>query len=176
MKPFDFCPACATRLDWDSGASEGGHCRGCDRDWYRNSAPTAGAAVVRDGKVLVTQRAVDPFKGKWDIPGGFLSAGEEPIEGLRRELREELGIEVEVSVTDCVSMVPHPYGPEGDYVLALGFLARFASGDPVAADDVGDFRWIDASELAAVDFAWEHDRELVRKALDRAEEDDDGRP
>lgn len=176
MKPFDFCPSCATRLEWDPEASEGGHCPGCDRDWYRNSAPTAGAAIVLDGKVLVTRRAIEPFKGSWDVPGGFLSVGEEPIAGLRRELREELGIEVEVSVTDCVSMVPHPYGSEGDYVLALGFLARFASGEPRAADDVADFRWVDASEVDALDFAWEHDRDLVRRALELAKEDDHGRP
>lgn len=176
MKPFDYCPSCATPLEWDSGASAGGHCPGCGRDWYRNSAPTAGAAVVHDGKVLVTQRGIDPFKGSWDVPGGFLSAGEEPIDGLRRELREELGIEIEVSVTDCVSMVPHPYGPEGDYVLALGFLARFAAGEARAADDVADFRWIDASEIDSVDFAWEHDRDLVRTALELAEEEADGGP
>lgn len=131
--------------------------------------------MVRDGKVLVTQRAIEPEKGRWDVPGGFLSAGEEPIDGLKRELREELGIEVDVSVTDCVSMVPHPYGPEGDYVLALGFLARLDSGEPAAADDVGDFRWVDGVELEELDFAWDHDRELARKALVRAKETSDGR-
>ena len=169
MKPFDLCPACGGRLDW-SDEEKGGHCPACGRSWYRNSAPTVGAAVVRDGKALVTQRGVEPEKGRWDVPGGFLGPGEEPIEGLRRELREELGIEVEVSVDDCVSMVPHTYGPEGDYVLALGFLARFAAGDPKAADDVADFRWIDAAEVGSVDFAWEHDRELIRKALERQRE------
>lgn len=176
MKPFDFCPACATRLGWEDDETSGGRCGHCGRTWYRNSAPTAGAAVVRDGKVLVTQRGIEPEKGRWDVPGGFLSAGEEPIEGLKRELREELGIEVDVSVADCVSMVPHPYGSEGDYVLALGFLARFSSGDPAAADDVADFRWVDAAELEGLDFAWEHDRELARKALSRAKEMSDGRP
>lgn len=123
---------------------------------------------MRDHRALVTRRGIEPEKGRWDVPGGFLGTGEEPIEGLRRELREELGIEVDVAVTDCVSMVPHPYGPEGDFVLALGFLARFRSGDPRAADDVAEFRWVDAPELDALEFAWEHDRELVRKALDRA--------
>lgn len=164
MKPFHFCPACAGRLSWGD-EDEGGRCGNCGRSWYRNSAPTAGAAVVRDGKALVTRRAIEPEKGRWDVPGGFLSAGEDPIAGLRRELREELDIEVEVTVEDCLSMVPHTYGDEGDYVLALGFLARFVSGEPRAADDVADFRWVDATEIEALDFAWEHDRDLVRKAL-----------
>ena len=173
MKPFDFCPSCATGLSWSEGQAR---CSGCSRTWYRNSAPTAGAAIVKDGKVLVTLRGVEPEKGRWDIPGGFLSEGEEPIEGLRRELREELGVEIDVSVEDCVSMVPHRYGPEGDFVLALGFLARLKSGEPAAADDVAEFRWVTADEVDALDFAWEHDRDLVRKALKRAEEANDGRP
>lgn len=129
---------------------------------------------MRDGKALVTQRGVEPEKGRFDVPGGFLAAGEDPIEGLKRELREELGIEIEASVDDCVSMVPHTYGDEGDYVLAIGFLARLVSGDPVAADDVADFRWVDAAEVDALDFAWPHDRVLVLKALQRAKEETDG--
>lgn len=169
MKPFDFCPSCATRLEWRSDLIKGGQCPSCGRAWYRNSAPTAGAAIVRDDKVLVTQRAIEPEKGRWDVPGGFLAAGEAPIEGLRREIREELGIEVDVSVSDCVSMVPHTYGSEGDFVLALGFVAWLVSGEPEAADDVAAFRWIDRTEVDALDFAWEHDRDLVRGALDRAE-------
>jgi len=173
VKPFDFCPACAAALDPSSG--DGGRiCSSCRRTWYRNSAPTAGCAIVRDGKALVTQRGVEPEKGRYDIPGGFLGAGEEPIAGLKRELREELGIEVEATVEDCVSMVPHPYGPEGDYVLAIGFLARLVAGEPEAADDVAAYRWVDLDDLADLDFAWPHDRELVRKALLRAKEEADG--
>ncbi|MFP5351305.1 MAG: NUDIX hydrolase [Actinomycetota bacterium] len=161
------------------GASDhetGKKCPSCGRTWYRNSAPTAGCVIVRDGKALVTQRGVEPEKGRFDIPGGFLAAGEEPISGLKRELREELGVEVDASVEDCLSMVPHPYGPEGDYVLALGFVARLVSGEPRAADDVADFLWVDEDELEALDFAWPHDRELVRKALRRAKEGMDGGP
>lgn len=169
MKPFDFCPTCASPLrvaDAESGRS----CTSCGRTWYRNSAPTAGCAIVRDGKALVTRRAIEPEKGRYDVPGGFLSVGEEPIAGLKRELREELGVEIEASVEDCVSMVPHTYGDEGDYVLAIGFRARLVSGEPKAADDVADFRWVDLDDLDDLDFAWPHDRELVRKALKRAEE------
>lgn len=173
MKPFHFCPSCGSRLE--KGTDEGSRCPSCGRSWYRNSAPAAGAAVVRDGKALVTQRGISPEKGRFDVPGGFLAAGEGPVEGLKRELREELGVEIEVSVDDCVSIVPHVYGEEGDFVLALGFLARLVAGEPRAADDVADFLWIDPDELEGLDFAWEHDRDLVRKALQRAKEESDER-
>lgn len=103
------------------------------------------------------------------MPGGFLLPGEEPIEGLKREVKEELGVEIEVEVKDCVSMVPHEYGDEGDYVLSLGFVARLVSGEPSASDDVEEILWVSNQELDDLDFAWPHDRELIRQALSREE-------
>jgi 8-oxo-dGTP diphosphatase len=129
-------------------------------------APTAGAAIVKDGKALATVRARDPEKGRHDVPGGFLGPREHPIEGLKREVREELGIEIEAEVSDCISMVPHAYGMDDDWVLALGFRARWVSGEPAPADDVADIRWVTLDELDDLDFAWPHDRELLRKALE----------
>lgn len=164
MKPFRFCPACGASLA-DPGGDGGVRCESCDRSWYRNSAPTAGCAIVRDGRALVTVRAREPEKGRIDVPGGFLEAGEGVIEGLKREVREELGIDVEVDVDDCLSMVPHRYGPEGDWVLALGFRARAVTGDPVPNDDVAEIKWVTRDDLDGLDFAWPHDRELVAKAL-----------
>lgn len=166
MKPFKFCPSCGSGLR--SGRENGMKCPACGRSWYRNAAPAAGAAIVKDGKVLVTQRGIEPEKGRFDIPGGFVSAGEAPVEALKRELREELGLDIEVSVEDCISMVPHGYGPEDDHVLALGFVARWSAGEPKADDDVAAFRWVDLEELEELDFAWEHDRAVARQALLRA--------
>lgn len=167
MKPFVYCPACATELDRADGEG-GASCPSCGRVWYQDSSPTAGAAIVRDGRALVTQRAREPEKGKFDVPGGFLRAGEEPIEGLKREVSEELGVEIETGVEECISMVPHTYGPEGDFVLALGFRARLVSGDPSPADDVAACKWVTTEDLDGLDWAWPHDRELIRRALDDA--------
>jgi len=165
LKPFLFCPSCSSRLEGDANSERGSRCTACGRHWYRNSAPTAGAVIVRGGRALITERGVEPHKGRFDIPGGFLMAGEAPVDGLQRELKEELG-DVEVEVGPLMHMVPHDYGAEGDFVLALGFLARLVSGEPVAADDVASVRWIGPDEVDEVGFAWDHDRELVKKALE----------
>lgn len=169
MKPFHHCPSCGSKLG-DPGAHGGLKCTGCARTWHPPYSPTAGAAIVKEGRVLVTIRAREPNKGRFDIPGGFLNPGEDPITGLKREMREELGIEIEASLEDCLQMAPHKYGDEDDDTLALGFAARIVSGEPKASDDVADFRWVDRAELDGLDFAWEHDRALARKALDRKEE------
>ena len=144
--------------------SGGAKCPLCGRSWYRNSAPSVGAAIVQNGKALVTVRAREPEKGRIDLPGGFLEAGEHPVDGLVREAKEELGVEVEV-VGDPVLLATHTYGPDGEYVLAIGFRVRIVEGEPRATDDVAEIGWVSAAELDSLDFAWEHDREMVREAL-----------
>jgi ADP-ribose pyrophosphatase YjhB (NUDIX family) len=115
------------------------------------------------------------MKGRFDVPGGFLLPGEDPIEGLKREVREETGTEIDASIADCLQIVPHTYGDEGDYVLSIGFRARLISGEPKPDDDVADLRWVTEEELDDLDFAWDHDRDLIRKALQLEEKgDDDG--
>ena len=120
---------------------------------------------MRDGKALVTVRAGEPEKGRVDVPGGFVEVGEHPVEGLKREVREELGVEVEVE-EDPVMLATHTYGPDGIWVLAISFLARMVDGEPSPADDVAEIRWISAEDIDDIDFAWEHDHRLVRTALE----------
>lgn len=167
MKPFKFCPACGTELEAPD-PDGGGRCPRCTRSWYRNSAPTVGAAIVSDGRALVTVRGREPEKGRLDVPGGFLVAGEDPLSGLRREVKEELGVEIDVTESDFVQAIPHRYGSEGDFVLSLGFRARMVSGEPRAADDVEEIMWVSYPELDELDFAWPHDRRLLEKALKNA--------
>jgi len=123
-----------------------------------------GAAILDGDRALVTVRAREPHRGKVDVPGGFLEVGEHPVEGLKREVREELGLELEVDPMP-VLLAPHTYGPEGVWALAIGFRARVSEGVPQPADDVAEARWIGAEEVDGVDFAWEHDRGFVRAAL-----------
>jgi NADH pyrophosphatase NudC (nudix superfamily) len=163
-RPFKFCPTDGTKLK-QPGNDSGAKCPKCERTWYRNAAPTVGCVIVRDGKALITKRAREPEKGRFDIPGGFLEPDEDALKGLKREVTEELSIDIEVTIDDVAHMVPHRYGSDGDYVLAIGFIARSSKGDPKPADDVAEARWVSAEELDEIDFAWDHDKELVKKAL-----------
>ena len=165
-RPFKFCPADGTGLG-EPGNDSGAKCPECGRTWYHNSAPTVGAVIVEAGRALVTQRAREPEKDRFDIPGGFLQPDEDPVAGVKRELKEELGVDVELDLDDIVHIVPHEYGTDGDWVLAIGFIARSHSGEPTPGDDVADVRWVTHGELDSIDFAWDHDRELVMRALDR---------
>ncbi len=119
---------------------------------------------MRNGNALVTIRGREPEKGRIDLPGGFLEVGEHPVDGLVREAREELGVEIEVVGTPIL-LATHTYGPDDAYVLTIGFRARIVAGEPDPSDDVAKIRWISAKELDSLDFAWEHDRRLLRAAL-----------
>jgi ADP-ribose pyrophosphatase YjhB (NUDIX family) len=68
------------------------------------------------------------------LPGGFLKVGEHPVDGLARE---ELEVEVEVSEPP-VLLATHAYGPDVQYVLAIGFTAEIVGGDPDPSDDVAE--------------------------------------
>ena len=146
---WKLCPRCGSAL-----TNEGQHvsCASCGFVAYANSAPAVQALVVRDGRVLLARRDREPGEGKWDLPGGFLEEGEEPLAGLQRELREETGLEVE-SVAFLGAFV-EPYLDR--FVLGLTWKA-VAEGDAAAADDVAEVRWFAADELPSADeFAFPH--------------------
>jgi ADP-ribose pyrophosphatase YjhB (NUDIX family) len=163
-EPFRFCPADGTKLEAKGGESKGAACPTCGRSWYRSSAPAVGAAIVDGERVLVTVRGIEPEKGRLDLPGSFVEVDEHPRDALTREAQEELGVEVEVEERPMLLAV-HTYGARGEYVLAIGFCARIVSGEPDPADDVAEVRWVSKEEIDALDFAWEHDRRIARRAL-----------
>jgi ADP-ribose pyrophosphatase YjhB (NUDIX family) len=69
-------------------------CESCGHISYLNPKVVVGILPIRDGRVLLLRRAIEPRLGSWTCPGGFLEMGESVEEGARREAREELGIEV----------------------------------------------------------------------------------
>lgn len=164
-EPYRFCPADGTELAAKAAESRGASCPTCGRSWYRSSAPAVGAAIVDGDRVLVTVRGIEPEKGRFDLPGGFVEVEEHPRDALAREAWEELGVEVDVEESPMLLAV-HTYGPDGEYVLAIGFRVRIVSGEPSPADDVAGIRWVSKEEVDTLDFAWEHDRKIARLALE----------
>ncbi len=109
------------------------------------------------GRILLARRAFEPDAGLWDVPGGFLEEGEHPLDGLRRELAEETGLEAEPG--EFVGAYLDTYGdePEASAVLNLVWTAEIASGELVASDDVSELRWFAPDELPLEDelaFNW----------------------
>jgi 8-oxo-dGTP diphosphatase len=112
----------------------------------------AAAVIVEEGRVLLTQRkAGTHLAGAWEFPGGKVESGEDPREALRRELREEIGIEA--SVGEIVDVTFHRYEEADKAVLLLFFEAARAAGSPAPrAIDVAACKWAGVEELREEDF------------------------
>jgi 8-oxo-dGTP diphosphatase len=98
------CPACGARL----GLVTPVVCGACGAEHWRNAKPCAGGLVTRDGRLLLVRRAIDPWRGYWDIPGGFCEADEHPRETVTREVREEVGLDV--AITGMLGIWMDTYG------------------------------------------------------------------
>jgi 8-oxo-dGTP diphosphatase len=107
---------------------------------------------------------------KWEFPGGKVRRGESPEACLRRELSEELGIDVEVG--EIFHVVHHPY-PEGA-VLLLAYRCRWMAGEILLREHAA-CRWILPRGALKLDLA-EADRPIARKLMDRRLESMGGGP
>jgi 8-oxo-dGTP diphosphatase len=114
--------------------------------------------LVSNGRLLACQRRPDQSHGSmWEFPGGKREAGETMAECLRRELREELGIEAKIGRE--VWRTEHRY-PGG--TVALVFFHVLAFGGEVRNRVFADIRWVTVEELAGLDVP-EADRGLVER-------------
>ena len=147
LHDWRFCPRCGGELALEHTRAG---CPACGSQYYANSAPTVGALCEDEqGRLMLVRRAVEPRKGKWDTPGGFLEEGERPLDGLRRELLEETGLAVEPG--EFVGAITDLYGngPGAQSILSLNWTARVLGGTPAPADDISEIRWFSAEELPA---------------------------
>lgn len=101
--------------------------------------------VVRDGRVLLVRRAVEPFLDHWDLPGGFLEAGEAPEDGARREVREETGLSVRP--TGLVGILMDVYGPEAQPTLSICYTAEVSGGRERPGSDAAETGWFELDAL-----------------------------
>lgn len=146
---YRFCPKCGYRLSkkTDSDGFQRLYCSACKFVFYQNSAPTATAIINNGSRVLLTKRAVDPYKDYWDLPGGFLEQGEHPINGVKREIKEELGVRIKVLEMIGIFMDEYPYANGKLNTLNIFYLARIIRGIPKPDSDVKEVRWFDLNDL-----------------------------
>ena len=125
-------------------------CRACARPIYENPIPATCMVVVNPAdQVLLVKRSVEPKKGMWCLPGGFIELGEPPEAGALRELEEETGLNGTIDTLLGVCTTPSTlYGS----VLMVGYLITDTHGRPVAGDDASQVLWFSIRDLPPIAF------------------------
>jgi 8-oxo-dGTP diphosphatase len=123
--------------------------------------------VVWNGEhVLLERRGQPPKQDTWALPGGLIELGETAQEAVRREVREECGIEVEVGPVLGL-FEPIEQQPDGRilyHFVVIDFLARYVSGDLLRGDDAAEVRWVAPTDVAGYELT-PVGQEMVAKAL-----------
>ncbi len=182
---YSYCPVCGGRLGPPTAEGLGPDdlrvCGGCGHHFWLNAKPCVSALIVREevGEqgprplILLARRAIEPYRGRWDIPGGFLRNGEPPEPGLARELAEELsapllhhrlaGIEVDEYLRDDVPR-------EARFTFNVFYFCTLPPDfAPKPADDVSEARWFPLAEVPA-ELAFASNRRALARLRPELEE------
>ena len=110
----------------------------------------AGVVWNDEGEILLIRRSKPPRQGEWSLPGGKVEFGETLEQALRRELREETNLEIEIlGLIDVVEIVRDAVAPDAHYVL-LDYAARATGGIAVAGSDAAEARWFTLAEIESL--------------------------
>ena len=166
LEKFKFCPVCGS-ANWAEHNFKSKACGDCGFVYYANPSTATAAFILNSrNEMLVARRAKEPAKGTLDLVGGFVDMDETIEEGMRREILEETGLEVD-DVRYLFS-TPNQYLYSGMYIHTLDadFVVRVADDvKPKAADDAADCLWIPVDEINPALFGLTSIRRAVERFL-----------
>ena len=158
-----FCFECGSRTErreYDSRKRD--VCTTCGTVNYVNPIPATAVVIIDDGKILLVKRAVEPRKGLWSLPAGFIEVDETVSECAVREVKEETNLDIRLTgIFDVHTVFDDPR-----YVcLLVVYTAEVTGGKLAPGDDAEEAEYFDPNELPEIAFA-KH-RETVIKAFRR---------
>jgi ADP-ribose pyrophosphatase YjhB (NUDIX family) len=106
-------------------------CSACGHVHYVEPKVAVGVAVYRDNQLLLVRRTMNPGRGQWALPGGYLDIGEDPRAAAAREVAEEASVDVDV----CGVMDVFANPPEDGGAVFVLFAATWVRGEPAPGDD-----------------------------------------
>ena len=159
-KIYKFCPICGKEM---IERQDDLKCSSCDFIFYINPAPGSCPIIENDKQqILLVKRKYDPKKGYWDLPGGFMMPGEDVETSSKRELKEELGVDIEVK--KLVGFYPDVYILQNVAypILTIIFVAKIIGGNPQPADDITEYAFFPREQVLQQELAFPS----IRRALE----------
>lgn len=149
-RPIRFCPSCGTPVTIQPAYGQPRPvCPACG--WVHFADPKVAAAVLveQDGRVLLTRRVNEPFKGLWSLPAGFVDAYEDPARAAERECLEETGLRVQVTALfDVIAGREHARGAD----IIIVYRAQVIDGLLQAGDDADQAAFFPRDQLPPLAF------------------------
>jgi 8-oxo-dGTP diphosphatase len=150
LEQVNYCPQCGTSLvKLERFGRFRPVCPGCDWIFFSNPRVAVGVLIEKDGKVLLVRRAVNPQKGRWTFPAGFVDAGEHPMSAAERECLEETGLQVRI--TNLIDVVAEQAHPRGAHIIIF-YQAEILDGQPNPGDDVDSVDFFHREQLPPLAF------------------------
>lgn len=152
MVKKEFCPFCGGRLvQRHMEGRQRRFCTACHLPIYENPVPATCVVVVDPhGRLALVKRAVDPKRGMWCLPGGFMELGETPEQAAARELEEETGLKGRFGPLLGVIATPNR---DYDTVLMVGYLVTDPTGVLIAGDDAEQCSWFSPTAMPPIAFS-----------------------
>ncbi len=168
LEKFHFCPVCGSK-EFETNDFKSKRCQVCGFVYYANPGAATAAFILDEAQnLLVVRRGKEPAKGTLDLPGGFCDMEETVEEGMRREIAEETGLQV--NQLQYLFSMPNLYefSGMGIHTLDMNFLVSVAGIRPAvrAADDAAEAVWIPIKEVQPNDFGLTSIRKSVIRFLE----------
>ena len=158
-----YCPHCGSEQFVAQSTKEFA-CAQCGFHFFTNSAAAVAIIIENErGEIMLTRRARDPWKGMLDLPGGFVDPGESVEQAAHREIREELGIEIDHLQYFASSANKYVFS---NYLIettdiCFTCVASLPSGAIVPMDDVCEILWLAPDDINLETIGGESIRYLV---------------
>lgn len=165
LQKFVSCPVCGSR-QFTVNNVKSKKCRDCGFTYYANPSAATAAFIIRNGNLLVAQRAKEPAKGTLDLPDGFVDMYETVEEGMAREIREETGLEARAM--SYLFSLPNLYEYSGMTIHTIDMFFRVevdAAAVPRADDDAAELQWVPLSEVQPASFGLSSIRSAVQRFM-----------
>lgn len=137
---FQYCPKCGSS-NFSFNGIKRFDCSTCGFSYYINAA-TAVAVIIElpDRHIILSQRKYNPAAGKYDLPGGFVDLNEQAEIAAIREVKEELGINIDINSLSFLASFPNIYEFNGIvyFTCDIAFVAKYTGNTFIPNDDVKD--------------------------------------